>query len=176
MGPFFIVASHPFMGDLADFVERFEHPGIQDLGAIRSVEALNECVLIRLAGLNKAQFDPLAFAPVGKILRSEFRAIVQANRLWQPTPGFKFSSARTTRSAGRLVSISMASASRTPSSRMLSVLKRRPWYKLSLMKSSAQIWFGRLGASSGCIGLINRFFVRRGRLSFIAQYTRQVRL
>ena len=43
------------MGDLADFVERFEHSGIQDLGAIRSVEALNKCILIRFAGLNKAQ-------------------------------------------------------------------------------------------------------------------------
>ena len=44
------------------------------------------------------------------------------------------------------------------------------------MKSSDQISLGHNGASSGCIGLIKRFFVRRGRLSFMAQYTRQVRL
>jgi hypothetical protein len=56
------------MGDLTDFIKRFEHPGIQDLGAVGSVEALNQCVLIRFAGLDKAQFDSLAFAPVGKIL------------------------------------------------------------------------------------------------------------
>jgi hypothetical protein len=38
------------------------------------------------------------------------------------------------------------------------------------MKSNAQIWFGTLGTSNDCVGLINRFFVRRGRVSFIAQY------
>ena len=35
------------------------------------------------------------------------------------------------------------------------------------MKSSDQTSLGSCGASSGCIGLINRLFVRRGRLSFI---------
>lgn len=43
------------MGDFANFVERTF--GRQDLAAIRSVEALNKCILIRFAGLNKAQLQ-----------------------------------------------------------------------------------------------------------------------
>lgn len=58
---FFIAASHPFMGDLG-LRERFEYPRIQDLGAAGSIEALNKCILIWLAWLDKAQFDTLAFA------------------------------------------------------------------------------------------------------------------
>lgn len=49
------------MGDLG-LRERFEYPRIQDLGAAGSIEALNKCILIRLAWLDKAQFDTLAFA------------------------------------------------------------------------------------------------------------------
>jgi len=45
------------------------------------------------------------------------------------------------------------------------------------MKSIAQIWFGRVGATSGCGAMDgSRRFPRRGRLSRIRQYTRQHRL
>jgi hypothetical protein len=41
------------------------------------------------------------------------------------------------------------------------------------MKSIDQISFGRPGALRGCIGLITRLLVHRGKFNFIAQYTRQ---
>lgn len=69
------------------------------------------------------------------------------------------------RAAGRLVSTSMRRPSRLNSSMTLKVLKRRPDYSASDMKSQLQPW---LGCAAACSGLLmragSRFFPRRGKV------------
>src|SRR5574343_186928 len=58
---------------------------------------------------------------------------------------------------------------RLDSSITFNVLKALRRYRASCMKSNDQIWFGIVGAMSGCLGnLGSRFRVRLGMLSFIS--------
>ena len=80
MGPFRVVALHPLLTDLANFPERGEDPGVQDLGAVGAVEAFDEGVLIRLTRRDVMQLIPLDVAPGYQRLGDELGAIVRAER------------------------------------------------------------------------------------------------
>ncbi len=56
------------MGDLTNFVKRCKQPAVEYFDPIGSVKALNESVLVRLAGLDETQFDTLSLHPVGDTL------------------------------------------------------------------------------------------------------------
>jgi hypothetical protein len=81
MGSFFVIALKPLMRDFPHFLKRCEQPAIEHLGSVRSVKALDEGVLIRFARLYETQFNTLVLAPIGQILRGQFRAIVEPYRL-----------------------------------------------------------------------------------------------
>lgn len=75
--------------------------------------------------------------------------------------------ARMTRAAGKLVSISMYSASRVNSSMTLKMRKRRPYHGASAMKSQLLPWFvGDQPASMGSLMRSGkRFLPRLGKFS-----------
>src|SRR5208283_1815506 len=103
------------MNDFAGLIERREEPAVQDLGTIGAIKAFDESVLIRLARLDVAQFNAHYRTPGGKSLRGQLVPVVQRMAFGHPRQVINCCKVRTTRSAGKLVSISMASASRTPS-------------------------------------------------------------
>jgi hypothetical protein len=57
------------MSDLANLIQRPKQPAVKDFRSIRSIKAFDEGVLVRLAGLDAAQFNALNRAPGGKSLR-----------------------------------------------------------------------------------------------------------
>src|SRR5262245_24307978 len=79
MGPLGVVGVEPRVGDGAGILERAEEIRVQDLLAKRPIEAFDKGVLIRLAGLNVAQANPLSRTPLDEGLGDEFRAIVDAH-------------------------------------------------------------------------------------------------
>src|SRR5215470_16353993 len=77
-----------------------------------------------------------------------------------------------TRALGMEVPISMASASRLPSSMTVRARKGRPSYRASTIKSRAHVSFRRAGATSGCRRRAGtRRFIRRSKFRRSAQYT-----
>lgn len=109
-------------------------------------------------------------------LRSAYSTLSSRIAWGRPRQATTCSSTRTTRSAGRDVSISMANPFRTPSSSTFSVRKRRPPYSVSLIKSTAETAFGCGITTSGCRRRTgSRFFVRQGRFKWSWQYTRHSR-
>ena len=62
--PDFVVGPQPSIGELADLVERREKVDIEDRVAVGAVEALDESVLIGLAGLDVENLDAVLFAPI----------------------------------------------------------------------------------------------------------------
>jgi hypothetical protein len=123
---FFVVTGQPVVDDFTDLVERFKYPTIQDFVAVRAVEPFDEGVLIQFAGLDIPQGNTFLRAPLGKVQSSKFWPVVETDCFRQVAPSFKLFQGSNYPNARRLVSISMAKASRTPSSRTLKVLKRRP--------------------------------------------------
>jgi len=67
---FLIVTGDPLVRDFANLIEGRKEPAVEDFGTIGAIKAFNESVLIRLAGLDVAQFDALFCTPIGKILSS----------------------------------------------------------------------------------------------------------
>jgi hypothetical protein len=65
------------MSDLANFIERPKQPAVKDFRPIGTIKAFNEGILIRLAGLNVAQFNAYHRAPGGKSLHGQLRAVSQ---------------------------------------------------------------------------------------------------
>ena len=57
MRPLLVVGDEPAVGHRADLSQRFKEIGIEHLGAIAAVEALDEGVLIRLARLDVVNPD-----------------------------------------------------------------------------------------------------------------------
>src|SRR5215467_14768922 len=78
MGPLGVVGFKPRVRDRAHVLERVEEMSIEDFLAKRSVEALDEGVLIGLARLDVAEADALGGAPRHEGLSDEFRTIVDA--------------------------------------------------------------------------------------------------
>jgi hypothetical protein len=60
--------------------ERGKDVGVKHFVAVGAIEALDEGVLIGLAGLDEAHLDVVRSAPVRKELRREFWAVVEAQR------------------------------------------------------------------------------------------------
>jgi hypothetical protein len=78
MGPLAVVGFEPRVGDRAHLLERVEEIGVEYLFSIGPVEALDEGVLIGLAGLNVAKANPLGGTPFDEGLGDELGAIVPA--------------------------------------------------------------------------------------------------
>ncbi len=76
-----VVAVQPGGGQLPDLAERSEDVGVEDFGAVRPVESLDEGVLGRLPGLDVAQVNAASLTPRGQRERGEFRAVVDAQML-----------------------------------------------------------------------------------------------
>ena len=64
------------MSDFADLIERRKEPAVKDFRPIGAIEAFDEGILIGLARLDMAQFNPHHRAPGGKSLRGQLRAVV----------------------------------------------------------------------------------------------------
>src|SRR5215470_6875632 len=147
------------------------------LFAVRPVEAFDEGVLIGLAGLNVAEADPLRRTPLDEGFGNELGAIVDAHPSRAAIEPHELVQHPNTRALGMEVPISIASASRLPSSMTVRARKGRPAYRASTMKSRAHVSFRSSGAKSGCRRRTGtRRFVRRGKLRRSAQYTRCTRL
>src|SRR5215467_8028320 len=126
MGPLGVVDRQPGLGDRADLVEGLEEMRVEDLLTERPVEALDEGILIGLAGLDVAEPDALGRAPLDKRLRRELGAVVDPYPRGRPYSRMSSSRTRMTRALGIDVPTSMASASRLPSSITVSARKARP--------------------------------------------------
>src|SRR5215813_10482507 len=79
MGPLGGVDRQPSLGDRADLIEGLEEMRVEDLLTIGAIEALDEGILIGLAGLNVAQADPLSRTPLDEGLGDELRAVVDTH-------------------------------------------------------------------------------------------------
>jgi len=86
MGPLFVVTLQPFGADLAHLLQGFKHVGVQHFRPIGPIIALDEGILIRFSRLNIAQLNGPLGTPSDETLGEEFRAIVEANRLWLAPP------------------------------------------------------------------------------------------
>ena len=81
MRPLLVVLDEPIIRDLLHLLDRFEDVGVEHLGPVRPVEALDERVLIRLAGFDEAQLDLLLLGPIDEGVARELGAVVQAQGL-----------------------------------------------------------------------------------------------
>ena len=63
MQPLGVVDRQPVLSDLPDLRQRREDPGIEHFVPLGAIEALDEGVLIGLAGRDRLQPDPLGLAP-----------------------------------------------------------------------------------------------------------------
>src|SRR5215813_7993609 len=79
MGPLGGVDRQPSLGDRADLIEGLEEMRVEDLLTIGAIEALDEGILIGLAGLNVAQADPLSRTPLDEGLGDELRLVQHPN-------------------------------------------------------------------------------------------------
>jgi hypothetical protein len=87
MGPFFVVTLPPFCADLTHLLQEFKHIGVQHFRAIGTIISLDEGILIRFLRLNISPLNRPLCTPRDEALGKEFRAIVEANRLWLTAPG-----------------------------------------------------------------------------------------
>src|SRR5436190_1838533 len=124
MWPLLVVLRKPLFGLLSHFVQTLKHVHVEHRLAIAAIESFNETILHRLARFDELEHHSMLFGPFSQGQRDELRTVV--------------CSERTTRSAVRLKSTVMASASRLKSSTTLKVRKRRPSHNASLMKSADQ--------------------------------------
>jgi len=75
-----VVLEHPRPAELSNLIEMSEQPSVEHFLAIRSVEALDVGVLIRLAGLDVVDQDAVGLAPAHEDVTEELRAVVRAKR------------------------------------------------------------------------------------------------
>ena len=125
MRPAFVVSKQPLVGERLDLAERLEDVGVEHLLAVGPVKALDEGVLIRLAGLDVPQSDLVRVAPRREDLRGELRTVVEPERLGSSVERNEL--LEDADDPGRRdAPTSMASASRLASSSTLRVRKHRP--------------------------------------------------
>ena len=72
-----VVAVPPVLGHAADLVQAREHVAIEYLGAESTVEALDVCILGRLAGLDVEQLDAVPLRPGLERGTDELWAVVE---------------------------------------------------------------------------------------------------
>ena len=69
-----VVGPQPLVGHELDVSHGLEDVNVEQFLAIGTVEALDEGVLIGLAGLDVAELDRLLLAPFGEDLRGQLRS------------------------------------------------------------------------------------------------------
>jgi hypothetical protein len=148
--PDVIVAQPPAFDDGAGFGQGGEDLLVQALTARATVEALDEAVLLWLAGrdvmpVNAGAVDP--FQDGAGLPRQAIRA----------------SNSRASRLPLIEVSTTRASASRVKSSTMARIRNRRRHDKASDTKSRLQRWFGPSGSVMGACVPVARLRLRRRR-------------
>jgi len=75
---FFVVLEHPCAGDFTHFIEIPEQRGIEHLVSIRTIEAFDKGVLIRLPWFDLIEHDAIFFATACEHFAQKFRTIVIA--------------------------------------------------------------------------------------------------
>lgn len=80
MGPFVVVGQQPALRQRTDFCQRFKQVGIENLGAVAAVEALDVGVLIGLAGLDVLDRDTSGVASIDEDLGEQLRAVCRHGR------------------------------------------------------------------------------------------------
>lgn len=80
LGPLAVEDLEPGVGQCPEFGNRLHEMRVEDLRAIRPVEAFDLRVLIGLAGLNVLDGPAVSGAPIHEGLRGKLCAIVHANR------------------------------------------------------------------------------------------------
>lgn len=88
MGSYFVVVDHPPGGGFPYVVETDEEIEVKHFLAESAIEALNEGVLIRLAGLDVLQRYAVRLEPVGERLAQELGTIARAHDLRQTMIAF----------------------------------------------------------------------------------------
>lgn len=78
----FVVVDQPLVGDSLDLVQIGEQMCVEHFGSVRSVETLDEGILIRLARLDVAHCDAPGGGPFSEGLGDHLGTIVQPNRVW----------------------------------------------------------------------------------------------
>jgi len=69
-------------GYIVNFLHARKQVGIEDLGAVDSVKALDAAILRWLTRLNKLQLDLFVFGPKLHVVACVFRSIVYADAFW----------------------------------------------------------------------------------------------
>jgi hypothetical protein len=80
VGPLGVVNSEPFVGEQLNLLDRFKDVLIKHLVAISPIEALDEGILIGLAGSDVQPRDVSLLTPFLKTRSSELRAIVHTEQ------------------------------------------------------------------------------------------------
>ena len=125
MRPLLVVLDEPILRDPLHLLDRFEDVGVEHFGSVGLVEALDECVLVRLAGLDEAQIDATALGPIDEGVARQLGSVVEAQR-FRSSVELDQLITRMARWLGIDVVTSMPSAWRLPSSSTFNVRKRRP--------------------------------------------------
>jgi hypothetical protein len=116
----------PVGGQLADFSERRKDIGIEDLGPVRLVEALDEGIQRRLARLDLAEANAAGVTPSGEFERGQLPTVVEPQVLRWAMERDQLLQHGDDPKARHVVPISIARPSRLLASIRLSVRKRRP--------------------------------------------------
>ena len=74
-----VVAFHPFVSKLTNFVKRSEGVGIEDFYSEATIESLDVTVLHRTAGLDELELDVVGVATGLKFGRYELGAVVDSD-------------------------------------------------------------------------------------------------
>ena len=147
--------------------ERREERLIEALVAQPPYEALDEGVLLRLAGRDVVPGHTARLHPLEHDHASELVPLSDTQLLGRPRRATSASSSRATHAPGRDVSGTSAKLSRVKSSTTARMRKRRPSVKQSETKSSDQRSLGPLGRSSGARTPVARLrMLRRRTCSF----------
>ena len=149
MRPFGIVATEPVGREGPGFDQRAERMGVEDLGPIGLVEALDEGVLRRLARLDKVEPDPALVRPVAEAQGDELGTVVQTQRRRGLAEGDQLVEQRDDPAGGEREADLDRQALAIACSRTFRVRNTRPSSSVSRMKSSAHVWLSVAGASSG---------------------------
>lgn len=132
-----MVVLPPRFDDPASVTEPQEPVLVEAFVAEAAIEALADRVLDRLAGIDKAQFDAVLIRPLVQRLAGQFGAVIEHDLGGHPALGGDAGQDLHHAFPGRLVSTSIASASRVRTSTTVSNRMRRPAASVSLRKSSA---------------------------------------
>jgi uncharacterized protein YaaQ len=77
--PVIVVVEQPLVRELLHLLDALEEIRVEDLLAVTLVEALDECILVRLPRLDEADFDAVLCAPALERLGEKLRPIVHTH-------------------------------------------------------------------------------------------------